>query len=131
MIKRFSKRWGIKEILMQNSLFELCLLHIEPNRRCSWHRHRLVFNYFYVLKGSLFVKQGLLEEDKDLKSYQMINEAHCWTVAPPSWHEFAAFKDGATVIEMQYIVEFNPSDIIRFDVGGSTFPTGNKEGEIS
>ena len=92
-----------------NDTAEVSVLELQPNRRCSWHRHQAKFNLFFVLSGTLYIKtpEGLAE----------VKEKQIFTTRPGEWHEFQTHDEPATIIEVMY-VKYDSEDIERETIGG-------------
>ena len=108
-MERTRKTWGEKHNIFQNSLCETSVLHLEPWKRCSWHRHQAKYNLFYVLSGKLIIK---LEGGK-----ANVLPGQIFTTRPGEWHEFQTNGEGAVIIEVMY-VEYDSADIEREELGG-------------
>ncbi|MHC4397763.1 MAG: hypothetical protein ACYS1A_19130, partial [Planctomycetota bacterium] len=55
-MERTRKTWGEKWNIFENDLCEVSVLYLEPQQRCSWHRHVSKFNTFFVVEGELYIK---------------------------------------------------------------------------
>ena len=101
--------WGDRETVFGNSTCLVTVLYLQPNKRCSWHKHEKAFNQFYVVSGVLGVKteNGLTK----------IMEGCDFVVAPGIMHEFQTYAEKTTIVEVCY-VEYDHSDIIREKLGG-------------
>lgn len=108
-MERTRKTWGEKHNIFENSLCETSVLHLEPWKRCSWHRHQAKYNLFYVLSGKLIIK--LEGGSADVLPGQI------FTTSPGEWHEFQTNSEGAVIIEVMY-VEYDSGDIERETIGG-------------
>jgi len=87
------------------------ILALEPNRRCSWHRHITAYNQFYVISGILGVKTD--------KGYTTkLNPGQSFTVDPGVYHEFQTYDDPAVIEEIAF-VSYDANDIQRTTLGGA------------
>ena len=101
--------WGDRLRTFQNDNCLVTILFLKPNRRCSWHYHKTVWNQFTVISGELGVKT----EHGLTKVYQK----QCFTVAPGIYHEFQTYKDPVIVEEVAF-VKYDEHDIERKKLGG-------------
>ena len=108
-MERTHKSWGEKWNLFQNDLCEVSILMLQPNQRCSWHKHAAKFNQFFVIEGTLFIKTetGVAE----------VRENQIFTTRPDEYHEFQTHDDPAVIQEIMY-VKYDPEDIQRETIGG-------------
>jgi mannose-6-phosphate isomerase-like protein (cupin superfamily) len=109
-MERTHKSWGEKWNLHINDLNEVSVLYLQPNQRCSWHKHQTKFNRFFVIQGSLYIKteSGVAE----------VKEHEIFTTRPGEMHEFQTHDSGAIVMEIMY-VKYDPEDIQRETIGGN------------
>jgi mannose-6-phosphate isomerase-like protein (cupin superfamily) len=108
-MERTHKSWGEKWNLFQNDLCEVSILVLQPNQRCSWHKHAAKYNQFFVIEGTIFVKTetGVAE----------VRENQIFTTRPDEYHEFQTHDDPAVIQEIMY-VQYDPEDIQRETIGG-------------
>lgn len=109
-MERTRKSWGEKNNFFQNDTCEVSVLYLEPNQRCSWHRHEAKYNLFYVLDGKLVLKL----EDGETE----VLPGQIFTTIPGEFHEFQTRELDTICIEVMY-VKYDAHDIIRTIVGGS------------
>lgn len=112
---KLGKCWGVTELLQKTPTIEVHRLAIEPNSRCSMHKHLYKHNSFYVATGRLFI-----ETEKNAYALTDVTElgpGDFTTVAPNEFHRFVTKDEGCTGIEF-YFTEPLSEDIIRKDVGG-------------
>ena len=117
-MERFHKTWGERWLLWANDTAEVSLLDLEPQRRCSWHKHQAKYNLFFVVSGKVHIKteNGLAH----------VHEGQVFTTRPGEFHEFQTTDEAATMIEVMY-VKYDPEDIQRESLGG---PVGVAEVDI-
>ena len=108
-MERTYKTWGQKWNIFQNDLNEVSYLDLQPNQRCSWHRHDTKSNLFFVIEGVLHVKTEWGTAN--------VAEGEIFTTRPGDWHEFQTGDSGCRVIEVMF-VKYDPEDIEREKVGG-------------
>ncbi len=102
--------WGERVRIYQTDGELLTVLYLEPNRRCSWHRHIQAWNQFFVVRGCLGVKTD--------KGYTTkLIEKQVFTVEPGAFHEFITYDEPAIVVEVAY-VKYDETDIFRERLGG-------------
>ncbi len=109
MAERIYKTWGQRYKLFENDLNEVCYLNLDPNERCSWHKHEHKKNFFFVIDGELTVKTQWGEVD--------LTQGEFFTVNPGDFHEFQTHEHRTRIIEVAY-VSLDPSDIQREKLGG-------------
>ena len=102
--------WGIrlKTFAWDGGL--VTLLFLEPNRRCSWHYHKAVYNQFTCVSGKVGIKT-----DKEHTTW--LTERQSFTTEPGEYHEFQTGEEGAVVEEIAY-AKYCPNDIHREKLGG-------------
>lgn len=108
-MERTHKTWGTKWNSFQNSLCEVSILDLMPNKRCSWHKHQQKFNMFFVIRGELFIKTKW--------GIERVEQGQVFTTRPGEWHEFQTHDQPALVMEIMY-VQYDPEDIERERLGG-------------
>lgn len=108
-MERTHKSWGEKWNVFLNDTCEVSILYLNPNQRCSFHKHQSKFNQFFVIEGTLFIqtKEGLAE----VKTNQV------FTTRPGEMHEFQTHTEKAVIQEIMY-VKYEPEDIQRETIGG-------------
>ena len=111
------KIWGTTELILNNSFIEMHRIYIKPHSFCSLHKHEFKFNYFYVLKGKLFIETH--KNDYDLIDVTELNEGDYCTILPNEYHKFFTKNEAVEAFEVYYLNPINTSDIVRKDVGGS------------
>jgi quercetin dioxygenase-like cupin family protein len=85
-------------------------LNLIPKQRCSWHKHKHLFNQFFVVEGELGVKT-----DKGYTS--ILKQGENFTVEPGVKHEFQTYDQPAKVIEIAFVKRLG-EDIQRDALGG-------------
>lgn len=108
-MERTYKTWGEKWNIFSNDLNEVSVLFLEPNQRCSWHKHQSKYNFFYVAAGEIGIKTEW--------GVAMVETHEIFTTSPGEWHEFQTYDNTAVVIEIMY-VKYDPEDIQREKLGG-------------
>lgn len=108
-MERSHKSWGEKWNLFQNDLCEVSILYLNPNQRCSWHRHRAKYNQFFVIDGEIYIKTeaGTAKVEKN----------QIFTTRPGEYHEFQT-RECAAVIQEVMFVQYDAEDIERETIGG-------------
>ena len=109
MAERIHKTWGQRFKLYQDDLSETCYLVLNPNQRCSFHKHEHRANFFFVVEGELIVKTEWGEV--------LLGPNEFFTVNPPDKHEFKTADKPAKIIEIAY-VKYDGNDIQRDNIGG-------------
>ena len=108
-MERSNKTWGEKWSLFQNDLCEVSILDLNPNQRCSWHRHQAKYNQFFVLEGEVWIKT--------IDGLSHVGRHQIFTTRPGEWHEFQTHENPALIQEIMY-VQYSAEDIERESVGG-------------
>ena len=116
IMARVQKIWGDTEALIVTPMFELHRLRIIPDHRCSLHKHRHKWNFFYVIAGGLFI--DVIEGDlmAGVLSVELGPGDHT-TVAPGVHHQFRTGPGPCVCLECYYTEPLS-EDIIRRNVGG-------------
>lgn len=102
--------WGNRTRTFKWSGGIVTVLHLEPNKRCSWHYHNEAYNQFYVISGELGVKT-----DKGYTT--VLKEGQSFTVEPRVYHEFQTYSKPTIIEEIAY-VKYDIKDISREQLGG-------------
>ncbi len=70
---------------------------VEPNQFSGWHSHKLQYDIFFVVTGSL--KIGIISPDGEVTEV-FLNAANKESVTIPSeyWHCYKSSEEGATLI---------------------------------
>lgn len=111
------KIWGLTEVLIQTSMFEMHRLQILPHMRCSLHSHKFKHNAFYILSGTLIVDSVVSDvTGVPVEAAQLRAGSH-FTVAPGVWHQFRTDQENCEALEMYYTEPLS-EDIIRRNTGG-------------
>jgi mannose-6-phosphate isomerase-like protein (cupin superfamily) len=112
-MNRESKIWGMRWLLRKDSVSAASLLELNEGHRCSWHRHQMKYNLFFVISGKIGI---VTEELGGVKKETILKDNGIFTVRPGQWHEFRIYAD-SVVIEIMY-VEYDEGDIERKTLGG-------------
>jgi mannose-6-phosphate isomerase-like protein (cupin superfamily) len=115
------KIWGTTESLLVTPMIELHRIFVNPDMKCSEHKHEFKWNAFYCVSGSIEIH--VRKNDYDLTDVTVLSPGDFTTVAPNEFHWFKTIKDSAQVLEIYYVEPIS-SDIIRRTVGG---PSNNKK----
>jgi len=110
------KVWGETETLLATPLVEVHALRIEPNKRCSLHKHDFKWNAFYVTRGTLFI--DVEKNNYALTDVTTLGPGDLMTVKPGEYHRFRTGDEPCEAIELYYPEPLS-EDIIRKDVGGA------------
>jgi mannose-6-phosphate isomerase-like protein (cupin superfamily) len=81
------KIWGKTEVLLRTPMIEIHRLTINPNSRCSLHKHQFKWNAFYVATGFLMIETHKL--DYELIDVTTLYPGDLMTVKPNEFHRFA------------------------------------------
>lgn len=108
-MERSHKSWGEKWNIFRNDTCEVSILELNPNRRCSWHKHQAKYNLFFVMEGEIFIKTN--------EGIAKVGEKQTFTTRPGEWHEFQTGVLPAVVMETMY-VQYESEDIERETIGG-------------
>jgi mannose-6-phosphate isomerase-like protein (cupin superfamily) len=115
------KTWGTTEGLLVTPMIELHRIHVQPNMKCSEHKHEFKWNAFYCVKGSIQIH--VRKNDYDLTDVTELKAGEFTTVAPNEFHWFETTNESTEVLEIYYVEPIS-SDIVRRTVGG---PSVNKQ----
>jgi mannose-6-phosphate isomerase-like protein (cupin superfamily) len=86
------------------------ILFLEPNKRCSWHKHVATWNQFTCISGEVRIKTE--------KGYTTtLSPKQVFTVEPGVKHEFQT-GDVSAIVEEVAFVKYDETDIQRENVGG-------------
>ncbi len=111
------KIWGTTENLLTTPFIEVHRIYIKPNSFCSLHKHEFKFNYFYVLKGKLFIE--VHKNDYKLVDVTELNEGQYSTIPPNEYHKFFTGNQAVEAFEVYYLNPISSNDIKRENVGGN------------
>jgi len=112
MMERTHKSWGEKWNLFQNDLCEVSILYLQPNERCSWHKHMAKYNQFFVIEGEIFIKTET--------GIARVGKNQIFTTKPGEYHEFQTHELPATIQEIMF-VRYDSEDIQRVTTGGPLY----------
>jgi mannose-6-phosphate isomerase-like protein (cupin superfamily) len=107
--------WGERVVTRETPYGLTTILFLDPNKRCSWHKHKHSFNQFYVISGILEIKTDI--GPKGQINITRLGPGQFFTVQPGVMHEFRT-KDEITIVEEIAYVEYDKSDIDRDTLGG-------------
>lgn len=107
--------WGERVRTFETDSCLVTILYLKPNKRCSWHRHNMAFNQFFVISGQLGVKTDIGPNEQT--QVAVIEEGQGFVVKPGVMHEFITY-DKETIIEEVAYVKYDESDILRQRLGG-------------
>ncbi len=113
------KVWGLTELIHHNPVLEFHRVEIKEGGYCSKHKHQYKWNGFFVESGSLQIKVWKnYGNDNELIDITVLNSGDFMQVKPGEYHEFRALKE--TIAFELYWAEFDPADIVRESVGGTS-----------
>ena len=115
MTTQYHGTWGRRVVTRITPYSITTILYLDPNKRCSWHKHNHAFNQFFVISGALEIKTDI-GPDKQ-RNFTRITEGQSFTVGPGVMHEFRTYA-AKTVIEEIAYVEYDKTDIHRELIGG-------------
>ena len=107
------KRWGVTTALLQTPLIEVHRIEVEPEMRCSWHKHERKWNAFAVISGALTIEA---ERDGGV-THTVLRAGDMTSVRPGEWHRFVSGLTPTVALELYYPAELG-EDIVRRDCGG-------------
>lgn len=111
------KVWGTREVVFSCNCVEAYHLCLWPDRdtgapiSCSWHKHSMKHNLFYVVAGNVMVEW---REDGEIKRAHLFGGGHKH-IEPGVVHRFVVLHPGE-VMEITW-AESITEDIDREDVG--------------
>lgn len=112
------KTWGLKFNIFKNDLCEISFLELDPNRRCSWHKHKTKYNLFFVLEGEVGIKTEFkVNGGRTETGITKLCTHEFFTTQPGEYHEFQTYDAPAKLIEIMY-VQYEENDIERKNIGG-------------
>ena len=91
-IKFVEKGWGFEKWIVNKPAYCGKLLFIEKGKRCSWHRHELKDEVFYLQSGRLVVKYSH-QDDLENASETIMNSGDNFYVWPGLRHQMIALED--------------------------------------
>jgi mannose-6-phosphate isomerase-like protein (cupin superfamily) len=102
-------------------MIELHRIFVNPDMKCSEHKHEFKWNAFYCVQGSIQIH--VRKNDYDLTDVTELRAGEFTTVAPNEFHWFETTSESTEVLEIYYVEPIS-SDIVRRTVGG---PSVNKQ----
>jgi len=124
-IKFEAKVWGETALALQQPLFSVHHLRINPHSWCSIHRHVHRVNAFHVLSGRLIVTMWARTVERDGETVAappydvvLLGAGEGLRVPPGLWHQFATQEFAAEVLEVYFPVAPADADIERLTEGG-------------
>lgn len=96
-MKIYEKKWGFEKWIENNKLYCGKLLHVEPNRYCSAHFHKIKKETFYIIKGELILSYSN-NMDIDVWNLNLVDtivlkEGDSFTIEPYTVHRFSSNTD--------------------------------------
>lgn len=110
------KLWGGTRCVHRDGSHEVHHASIRKGGYSSRHSHRTKANLFYVLSGTLLVHRY----DPD-EAPVTLTAGQRYTVPSNRDHRFEALTD-VELIEVYWVDDLDPDDIVRLDVGGINLP---------
>jgi mannose-6-phosphate isomerase-like protein (cupin superfamily) len=95
-LKVVEKAWGREEWLVNNELYCCKFLRINPGWQCSWHRHKVKDETFFVLNGDVRLES---EDIRHHPIYEALGAGDERRIRPGTLHMFGS-KTGATILEV-------------------------------
>jgi mannose-6-phosphate isomerase-like protein (cupin superfamily) len=91
-IKFVKKGWGYEKWIVNKSEYCGKLLFFEKGKKCSWHKHVLKDEVFYLQSGRMIVRYG--EDDDIEKSEELMLEAGMnFYIYPGLRHQMEALEN--------------------------------------
>lgn len=84
-IKVVEKVWGEEEWLVNTDKYCGKRMLIRKNYHCSYHKHKIKEETFYVLNGELEIIKG--------KIYYVVKKGETFHIKPEEYHSFRALED--------------------------------------
>ena len=113
------KVWGRTEALLVTPMIEVHRIYVEPDMKCSIHKHEHQWNMFYCINGAIDIH--VEKNDYDLTDVTKLEGGDYTSVAPGEWHWFETstmvIRKQTEVLEIYYLEPIS-ADIIRKTVGG-------------
>lgn len=109
------KVWGATRLVFSSPQFEVHLLDVYPNSRCSKHRHDHKRNAFYVISGDLTIE--VWKKDYPLTDHTLLRTNEQTEVGVGEFHRFSS-DQGALALEIYYPEPLG-QDIFREDHGST------------
>lgn len=110
------KVWGTTESLLVTPMIEVHRIHVEPNMKCSEHKHEFKWNAFYCVAGAIDIH--VRKNDYSLTDVTHLAAGDFTTVSPNEYHWFETANRTAKVLEIYYVEPIS-ADIVRKTVGGA------------
>ncbi len=101
-----NKEWGTTECILKTPFVEAHKIIVNPNMKCSLHKHERKNNSFIVISGSLYIYIG--------QDCFQIDQGAFFNIPYGMQHQFQAGKDGAAAVELYYPAELS-EDIVRYN----------------
>lgn len=110
------KVWGQTTPLFCKNNVEIHRIEGVAGGFCSWHRHNMKFNRFFIESGVLKITVQKDYGSGTLEDVTILEAGQQTTVSPGQFHKFEVLED--CVAYEIYWVELDPDDIDRLTVGG-------------
>ena len=108
------KFWGSTRCFFENSTSEVHYIEANKGGYCSRHYHQDKWNRFIVLEGKLKITI-YKESDEDVT---VLTDGMFSDVPPGVEHRFEALEN-SKALEVYWVNDLDPKDIVRKDTGGS------------
>lgn len=102
------KLWGSEDVLVNSPLYCAKILRIDPGMGCSYHRHRIKDETFFVLSGEVVLKLGE-------RVPMLLKHGSSQHVPPMTYHSFGS-ESGAVMLEVS--THHEDSDVERLTESG-------------
>jgi mannose-6-phosphate isomerase-like protein (cupin superfamily) len=109
-----SKGWGFERWIVNNSEYCGKLLHIDNQKKCSWHYHILKDEVFYVVSGTLKVVYGH-NDDKQNAETLFLTQGEGFHVGRGLRHQMTAVDGDCEFFE--FSTQHFDEDSIRIEKG--------------
>lgn len=106
------KSWGSELWLVNNHLYCGKRMYIKKGYRCSYHRHLIKHETFFVTKGAVRVECGW--SDKEVESVVVLFAGDSMTIPVKMWHRFSSIKGPATM--MEFSTTHSDEDVERVEM---------------
>lgn len=89
-MKHVEKVWGYENWIVNNELYCMKRLILNPGFQCSLHRHAIKDETFFIEEGSVYLEIG--------DEVKFLMEGDAARIHPLTWHRFANREQNHAVI---------------------------------
>ena len=108
-----SKGWGWESWIVNNDQYCGKVLFFKKGKRCSWHKHLVKSETFFLNTGKLLLTYGW-EDDISLANHVELNPGECFEIPVGLRHQMYGLEDSHLI---EFSTTHSDEDSIRITKG--------------